>query len=1311
MGNAHSSSSTSDVLPVEYYLNDLACGEPIESLGSTRFMKVARGRNSEGACVWKVFLTQEDSSVLEPYRKEIFRIRDALVNAPNCCTVKRIYVTPKCAVLIRPFQKQTLCDRLSTRPFIVQQEKIWYIYQLFKAVSQCQKVNVCHGDLKSQNILLSSSNWLQITDFAPFKPSYLPHDNPSSFTFFFDTSRHQHCYLAPERFLSSIDYEVLHKEKGDKWLFGSLEASMDLFAAGCVVYELLHESGKPPFSYGELCHYRRMSASEAATFLERLLHNISAEFRPLLKLLLNREPSMRVTAHQVLDGSVFHFPKVLDSFFSYLNAFRPKDLTTSQSLEGFEQSHLTFQLEPDDVIAKLKRDEKSFWDRLTESDENRPYAILFISLITANIRVLRSVPAKIDAMNLLIKLASLCSPAVATERVLPYLVSCLSEFDARVRAAAVHSITELVRPIEPTTFEDSLVFIDYLLPELASMLSDKRHPCPTHVLLAVAINLGDLAETAYRFHVVGRNLRNGVADDEISGAENISEAQQAADEKSALQKALSELFEMLCSSQDNSVRHCALNRKSLEKLYTFFSRMNCGEILLRHMITFLNVKSDWRLRAAFFESLPICVQKNRREFDVKPLLQQGLHDFEEIVVIHALHCTTILVGTGVLERNEVLELLEDILPFLSHPNEWIRLTVIELLILLDSRWALADIQCRLLPMVRPYLNEALLRLNNKLVVSTCLKQPIPRDTWKKVTELSTEQTEALQFILERGIRGGAITCNDSWFTKIFGRDTADPELFEKLSRFHRLLQKMAEFRRTAGMESELTQHKGIIDLSSKLHANVRRNAYQYLTNSTSQNKVVVPADMNNEWNEMFGDSDKLSDDRSNEERNTTNLQMQARSMRTSVCGAQLAELLQHKSELFYRKFGGGGGLRMGSRPSSSTAKISGTLITHLHEHSDKVTQLAAQPDRTRFASSSLDGSVLFWNVQNAVGEGSGAIRSDASFTFDKNYPVSSIGWASNEILAMAVGNGHVLWTDNGGGDTRVLTKVQLPSFEGPPEQIHVSNNITYLRSHHGVIYCLDLRVGRTNGSLGFHEVWRREVIKYHGLVTSFCVDPFMENWLVMCSTNKELMLWDLRFQVEVLAWKTPNGLLPLKLWSNSLSPSIGQTPPEIFAAYGSRGEVDLFELGTTGPVRTLWPSLSDPFTYAQSSAPDDDLRNVTTALCVCQDTGFVYTGDSEGSLRRWNLSRAPLCEYISGPREMNARSPYRIAYNEMAASAGQPATIYELRVPNEQTKLRSYPDLRSQPTSRHRTSVSDVLSLQSDLLISGSSEGVIKIWK
>uniref|UniRef100_A0A1I7XEJ9 Protein kinase domain-containing protein n=1 Tax=Heterorhabditis bacteriophora TaxID=37862 RepID=A0A1I7XEJ9_HETBA len=725
MGNTLSASNPTEILPVEAYLSDLSCGDAVESLGSTRFMKVARGKNADGIYVWKVFLVQDDSLLLNPYRKEILRIRDALANAPNCSTVKKIYMKPKYAVLLRPYQKHTLCDRLSTRAFVVQQERIWYVYQLFKALAQCQKANVCHGDLKSQNIVISSSNWLQITDFAPFKPTYLPHDNPSSFTFFFDTSRRQSCYLAPERFLSTADYEKNVKEKGDDWLFGTLHPAMDMFSAGCVVFELLHD-GKSPFS---------------------LLSDVPPQFRPLLKMLLNREPSMRMTAQQVLDGSVIHFPKVLDAFFSYLNAFRPKDISTSQSIEDFDQSHSLFYLEPDDVISKLKRDETTVWEKLDESPETRPFAVLFISLITANIRALRSVPSKVDAMNLLVRLASLCDATIATERVLPYLVFALSENDAQVRAAAVYAIAELMSPIEPTSFEDSLVFIDYLLPEISTML-DKRSNCPTLVLLALATNLGEIAETAYRFHSVGRNLRGGIIDDECSGAENISDVHQAEDEEQALNKALSEIFVILCSSPENCVRHCLVNPKSLTKLYNFFNKMRSSEILLRHMITFLNIKSDWRLRAVFFDSLPICVRK--KSVDVKPLLQQGLHDFEELVVLHAIYCIYLLVESDVLERSAVIDLLEDTVPFLAHPNDWIRITVINLIVVIDSRWSLAEVHCRLLPLVRPYLKEdGLFRLNNKTVLVNSLNGPIPREIWKKIiTDMNVDHTKVLLSILE-----------------------------------------------------------------------------------------------------------------------------------------------------------------------------------------------------------------------------------------------------------------------------------------------------------------------------------------------------------------------------------------------------------------------------------------------------------------------------------------------------------------------------------------------------------------------------------
>ena len=49
-------------------------------------------------------------------------------------------------------------------------------------------------------MLLTSWNWVFVTDFASFKPTRIPVDNPAAFSFFFDTSGRQACYIAPERF-------------------------------------------------------------------------------------------------------------------------------------------------------------------------------------------------------------------------------------------------------------------------------------------------------------------------------------------------------------------------------------------------------------------------------------------------------------------------------------------------------------------------------------------------------------------------------------------------------------------------------------------------------------------------------------------------------------------------------------------------------------------------------------------------------------------------------------------------------------------------------------------------------------------------------------------------------------------------------------------------------------------------------------------------------------------------------------------------------------------------------------------------------
>ena len=37
--------------------------------------------------------------------------------------------------------------------------------------------------------MITAWNWILLTDFASFKPTFLPEDNPAEFSYFFDTSR------------------------------------------------------------------------------------------------------------------------------------------------------------------------------------------------------------------------------------------------------------------------------------------------------------------------------------------------------------------------------------------------------------------------------------------------------------------------------------------------------------------------------------------------------------------------------------------------------------------------------------------------------------------------------------------------------------------------------------------------------------------------------------------------------------------------------------------------------------------------------------------------------------------------------------------------------------------------------------------------------------------------------------------------------------------------------------------------------------------------------------------------------------------
>jgi phosphoinositide-3-kinase regulatory subunit 4 len=213
--------------------------------------------------------------------------------------------------LIRQYFNANLYDRLSIRPFLNNLEKYWIIYQLLKSLEICHEHNIVHGDLKPENIMVTSSYWIILTDFSSFKPIQIPDDDPTDFQFYFDCMARNKCYLAPERFKnnrrnqsgqsgttttqqqgSSSQPTTAAASTGNRMLRGKslippstssastapsidLSPAMDVFSLGCVIAEVLLD-GNHLLDLPRMLQYLSSSADNLAPS-SSLLHNKTRE--------------------------------------------------------------------------------------------------------------------------------------------------------------------------------------------------------------------------------------------------------------------------------------------------------------------------------------------------------------------------------------------------------------------------------------------------------------------------------------------------------------------------------------------------------------------------------------------------------------------------------------------------------------------------------------------------------------------------------------------------------------------------------------------------------------------------------------------------------------------------------------------------------------------------------------------------------------------------------------------------------------------------------------------------------------------------
>ena len=296
--------------PVESYLHEVPGLVLRNTMGHGRFLKTLQCFYDNGGLVSvKAYVKasalspasfntsqQAYQGIVKQEAEEIAVTRERLIALRDACLswkmpaqllpFQQVLETDSSAVLIRQYASYSLRERLSTLPFLGHLDRVWIVYQMLQAGAQMEALGVCHGDIKVDNFVLTTANWVFLTDFVACKPVALPEDNPVDFSIFFNTSGSRTTCIAPERFT----------KEGAEAVPSELSHKMDVFALGCTITEFWLE-GQPVFDLAQLLDYRREGGSSCPGPVRKI--NEPALQR-LVESMLKLDPDARLTAQEYL---------------------------------------------------------------------------------------------------------------------------------------------------------------------------------------------------------------------------------------------------------------------------------------------------------------------------------------------------------------------------------------------------------------------------------------------------------------------------------------------------------------------------------------------------------------------------------------------------------------------------------------------------------------------------------------------------------------------------------------------------------------------------------------------------------------------------------------------------------------------------------------------------------------------------------------------------------------------------------------------------------------------------------------------------